>query len=420
MADTAEAQDSPIRAPRHTPHVPPPPQNSLRDVNYRESFVGPASSGAAASTLPTTFESPSPAAKVAVKDSNEKESSGPRVTASTTNTPMKSSNASSNSNSNTPGPTGSAAVAVASGIYRAGSFRMTAPAPLRKESSGITNGGSSKNNTATGSIAAAPVVTSAAASGESIADAEGGTSATSAGSGGDRPAPMVSRKSINAGASSFKSPYTTNANTNTSNATPTKSRKSIVEKVVTATVASAGPVDGAVDGDAGAQETRPAAEVAISSTKTDSFATPKKGNMATSGTIVSQTASKIVSTPQNVGAVVGGAAESKSAIAPRRPGQPPTNNETARSALRNSRYGSLQKGTSSATAGAGASAEQKGDENNLDSDVSTPMVTKSGKPSAQTEDVGSLTPSTPDKATSAAKTPSFKRASFVKKPSATK
>jgi hypothetical protein len=85
--------------------------------------------------------------------------------------------------------------------------------------------------------------------------------------------------------------------------------------------------------------------------------TPARKAMGNSGTITgasttmksslnAQAVNAVLSTPTKTGTAVGGAMESKSALAPRRPSNVPATTAVTGSALRSSRYGSLQKAAS--------------------------------------------------------------------------
>jgi hypothetical protein len=356
-------QDSPVRVPHHTPvaHAPPGFGGQSGKI-HRTSFFGGESAKINAS-------SPATAA---------------------------------------PEVTGSAAVARASGIYRTqGSFKATnlgaiLPNKSTKDNSAAavkaTNGGT---GTSTPGVAAeGDKTTEAAAEGTTplrpqlntrksfkTPDLTPSGSFKSPYTVGLQPASSTKgRKSVIAGAtpttnasagaqgeetrSAAEGPTSAGDSTETSDfGTPLSRAPAVAEGDSTAVAVSTLSEDGL--NSPNADMVRPAEPsgadfstpmkggVASGDTQNESanIVTPARKAMGVSGTITgasttmksslnAQAASAALSTPTKTGTAGGGAMESKSALAPRRPSNVPATTAVTGSALRSSRYGSLQKAAS--------------------------------------------------------------------------
>jgi hypothetical protein len=296
--------------------------------------------------------------------------------------------------------TGSAAVAVASGIYRQSSFKASnlgIIAPTKIASRETASG-----KVGTGSPAVRTVEDASAVG------ADGATTAPVAGvsSSGvpERPAPLLARKSFKGTDlptdGSFKSPYMF--------ATPSKPKKASggADSTDTPTAAAAATIEKEPD-DAPAEKPRGAENTSFNlsadfgttgplpfSSTTGapaagtigllgaSLTTPVRKSMRGTGSMGNSTTLPGASTTMKSTLTAAttptkqttGAMESKSAFAPRRPSNAPSNTDAARSAVRNSRYSISQKNKADAPAGITTPLAQA----TGSSEVQTPVISTDG------------------------------------------
>mgnify|MGYP000300640211 CR=1 FL=1 len=439
-ANAAHEESTPVSIPHHTPVVHAPPTVSSANsvgggmgllglsgkFNFRDA-PSSSSSAAAASSAGTNGES----MKAAVGLNREL----------------------------APVPTGSAAVAVATGIYRSqGSFKASNLGIKTKDSPGSNGRASFVSNVSSKLI-----------------------SGTSQG-GGDHPTAVVLPRQSFVG-SDIKSPYTyttpsksrktvinadilcnsnvhdiksnvaSNVASNTNSGTVILNPDSHHSKMQVSSEHSANKTkilnnkdadceDEKVLEDGDSSDIRPA-EVSAQDVSGDfgspaALVTPVRQTMRTSGGFDTSTRltganTTMKSSLNSTGASLGvgmntpirsqpsAPIESKSAVAPRRPSNAPNQNEAARNAMRNSRYGSLQKGKSStaasmtasttaaSTAGAGTpgAVQQRGGKQGAETPTA---VTMTGKKAEMT--IPTPTPPLNKEPSSA-----FKRNSLVKKAS---